>query len=356
MKIKIKGEIQVLNVKDGDAILIHLNKDSEDLVMVVDGGHKGYYEKTIKKKLSVLLKKLNKEAPDIIVVTHYDADHIGGLIPLAMEYGDKIKEVWVHKPPAISEREISIHESLSTLKGLKSINQFSFFNKILESDATITESEINEMSLFVVDSLRKLREFLAKIPDNKIRRVFDGYTYKNWPEIQVLGPTEDYYDSLFPPNFSIEDLIMDEIRVLKQEQLLLETTRMKNLMDIKVDSCSKLKTDESVHLTKVNCASIVFKIDNNNKRYLFTGDAGLHSFKEIPNWKKELANLYWLKIPHHGSDNNMSKEMISIMKPTYAVSTGGRHQDEHVIECIRNKSFVKEVKTTKESGDIKYKI
>ena len=85
---------------------------------------------------------------------------------------------------------------------------------------------------------------------------------------------------------------------------------------------------------------------------MFTGDADIESFKEIPNWKAELKELYFLKVPHHASDNNISKELIELMQPVYVYNSGSKYQDNDVIECFKEKSRNKIVKTTKSDGDL----
>ena len=117
--------------------------------------------------------------------------------------------------------------------------------------------------------------------------------------------------------------------------------------------CKFLKEDTTVRLTLTNKASIIFAIDKGNDRFLFTGDAGISSFKSIPDWENELKNLYWLKIPHHGSNNNISNEIIAVMKPKLADNSGDKHQDRPVIDCISlNSRSERNVRSTKSHGSI----
>lgn len=137
---------------------------------------------------------------------------------------------------------------------------------------------------------------------------------KDWKEITVLGPAKEYYRSLFPSTKSFETFIAEEaLEVLPSKRADLHL-----LEKAVVKPCDTLKKDAETKLTPTNKASIIIAIDNENKRYLFTGDAGVESFKAIPDWKTELKNLYFLKIPHHASDNNISKELIELMQPVYA--------------------------------------
>lgn len=117
-----------------------------------------------------------------------------------------------------------------------------------------------------------------------------------------------------------------------------------------IKPCDTLKKDAETKLTSTNKASIIITIDRADKINLFTGYAGIESFKSIPNWTTELKNLFFLKVPHHASNNNISKEMIELMQPVYAYNTGYIHQDDSVLKCISEKQRNKEVKTTKTDG------
>ena len=353
----MKGKIRILDVGDGDAMIIHLNKDGEDLVLVIDGGQPWHYKSIIKPVLVELLEEVNKTAPDIVVATHYDSDHIGGLIPLVKDYIHGIKEVWVHRSPELNDDEKMILESADRMDNLKSINQFIFESQIINENSPIKEEAIREKSTFIIESLKQLDTFLGLLPEHKVRQVYHGDSYNDWPEIRVLGPTKDYFNDLFPSDKNLKELIIEETIDYVNESLLSTRKRNIELISYGKNPCHFLKDDRTVKLTPTNKASIIIAINKDDKRFLFTGDAGIHSFKAIPNWSTELKNLYWLKVPHHGSDNNISKEIIDIMQPEYADNTGDKHQDKPVLDCISNNPRAKrKVRSTKSLGNIEFEI
>ena len=55
-----------------------------------------------------------------------------------------------------------------------------------------------------------------------------------------------------------------------------------------------------------NLNSAILKIEYNGRSFLFTGDASIESFLSIDNFERELADVFWLKVPHHGSKNNLN--------------------------------------------------
>lgn len=346
------GTIKILDVGDGDAIIVSLNKENENLIIVIDGGESRHYITKVKPALEILLQQNNKTAPDIVIATHYDSDHIGGLIPLIEDYIDSISEVWVHRSPELANEVSSFSSNKHDFQHIKSREQFLFENKLMLTNSNIKEEAIIEKSSFLIESLKQLNTFLGKIPADKLRHVYHGDSYEGWPEIKVLGPTEDFYNSLFPNTKSLEKLIIEETIDYRSEGIANYQKRFSAIVNYQ-NPCDSLKTDSTAKLTPTNRASIILLIENNDKKFLFTGDAGISSFKAIPNWKTSLNNIYWLKIPHHGSDNNISTEIINIMKPEYADNSGDRHQDNHVLACMAlNERSKREPRSTKTSGDL----
>lgn len=351
------GKIKLLDVGDGDAIIVHLNKGKKDLVIVIDGGQTWNYEEIVKPALCELLNQLNKSAPDIVVATHYDSDHIGGLIPLVSDYIDGIKEVWVYRTPQLTTVEQQILESSTQLTNLKSQTQSFFENDIVNEYPTINEEAIKEKSNFIIESLNQLETFLGLIPKEKVRQVYHGDSFKEWPELKVLGPTKDYFDSIFSTNKKLKDLIVEETIDYLDENIMASKKRMNELMAYNLSPCQFLKSDGSAKLTPTNKVSLIIAIDKNDQRFLFTGDAGIESFKSIPSWTFELKDLHWLKVPHHGSDNNISTEIIEVMKPEFADNSGDKYQNNNVIDCISNNPRARRtVRSTKNTGNIDFEI
>lgn len=351
----MNGTIDLLDVGDGDAIIISLSKEDKNLIMVIDGGQNKHYYSKVKPALAQLLQEKGKVAPDIVVATHYDSDHIGGLIPLIDDYIKNISEVWVHQSPELLTEASVIYKSRNESKYLKSHEEFLFERELMSLNQNIKEDAIISKSIFLIESLKQLETFISKIPPAKIRHVHSGYTYKDWPEINVLGPTKEFYQSLFPKTKTLRELILEETIDYKSEGIV-NYRRFMELTTYGNNPCEKLKNDETAKLTPTNKASIIISIENNDNKYLFTGDAGISSFKNIPNWQNVLKDIHWLKVPHHGSDNNISTEIIDVMKPKYADCSGDRHQDNHVLECIARNSRSLSIRSTKSHGDLKIKI
>ena len=216
-------------------------------------------------------------------------------------------------------------------------------------DDLLSQNNFKEKANFIIQSLPQLKKLISLIPRTKLKQVFHNQKpLADWPEITVLGPTKAYYKSLFPADKTFTEFILEE----SFKTVAPEINRVGINDDAIKNPCDSLKKDSDAQLTSTNKASIIFTIDDADKRYVFTGDAGIESFKKIPNYKTKLKNLYFLKIPHHGSDNNISKELIELMQPKYAYNSGNKHQDEAVLQCFSKKLRNKKVESTKASGDL----
>ena len=143
-------KIHILDVKDGDAIILELSKDDKNLVMVIDGGKTSYYTEKMKPKLKEILKANNKQAPDIIVCTHYDSDHIGGLIPLIEDYIADIREVWIHRTPDLINTYIN---KSNLLLEQKSKNVGNLACERIQLPRKINESRIWVETKIILNSL-----------------------------------------------------------------------------------------------------------------------------------------------------------------------------------------------------------
>lgn len=346
------GIITLLNVGDADAMIVSLDKGNQNLIMVVDGGKPSDYALKVKPALMALLNEKGKEGPDIVVATHYDSDHIGGLIPLVDDYIDHIKEVWVHSSAELLEQWQSLTKAQSREGKVMSWIEFNFTNRLANAPAIIKEA-VETQQNFVFESLKQLNTFLRMIPPEKAKHVYHGYRPDGWEEVLVLGPTENFYKSLFPDGKTLESLILEEAEGYVKVETPEFLGRFFELVHYPKSDCERLKKENQTRLTPTNKASIIIAIDTDKGRSLLTGDAGIASFKAIPDWEKELKDLSWLKVPHHGSDNNISREVLQVMSPLSADCSGNRHQDEHVLNCIRsNPRTTGAVRSTKDGQDL----
>ena len=105
--------------------------------------------------------------------------------------------------------------------------------------------------------------------------VFAG-DYLDEPQITIISPTRDFYESLLPKfrnklNFHWALEALEENSYSLKDDISDETTLSKTLDDA--------TDDASAH----NQSSIVFLLETDEKqKFLFTGDAGRDAFNHVP--------------------------------------------------------------------------
>lgn len=300
-----------------------LEKSRKKLIMLIDGG-KPAYCKIVTEELKPLLSYASKKAPDVIVCTHYDSDHIGGLIPVVKHYGNNIGEVWMFKslPLKIAKtKKIAVHND--PLLG-------SFDDVTMKDDFSTALSE-QELSFYntLITSIKQQKELETLVKSLKIKLLepFEGKCkLSGWPEVKIIAPALGYYKKLFPKGFT-EELIKNEITALEAASTKAQLTKKAKDPFAELDKVSK-------EISSINMASVILLLTIKKRKYLFTGDAGVASFENIKNHKKVLKDIYWLKVPHHASARNLNAALIKLMKPRYAVISGKKYISKLVVDCL----------------------
>jgi len=310
-------EINMINVEDGDAFIITLKRSNgEKALVVIDGGYKKFFETRLKKRLNELLPEFNNRV-SLLVCTHYDDDHLSGTECLIDEYHEIIKEIWLHKGNSnlldkITELNQSVEfiESSNSKLLLEQMNPFSARLKIVLEDYK-----------HLIKVLKNIRD---KGLENKVVEATAGMKLKGFDELEVISPTKDFYNQNMDA-FEKDQLLQEHIQnmesryFIKEKLNLTDPRLMREWLNL-LSACDHLETSSLANnVTVTNMLSIVILLTIDNKKYLFTGDAGIETFeKYIPNWETRLSELYWLDLPHHGSKNNTSKNMINVFKPKTA--------------------------------------
>jgi hypothetical protein len=101
-----------------------------------------------------------------------------------------------------------------------------------------------------------------------------------------------------------------------------------------IGALSKSSVEEKPKTQPFNNTSAILGLLYGDKKFMFTGDAGSEALDAVPPlWK----NLYWMQIPHHGSDGNLSQKNIERFCPRNAfVSAKGdsSHPDRAIVSGL----------------------
>lgn len=336
----MKLEINMINVQDGDSIILMLKKGRKKALILIDGGYKKYYPK-LKKRLEQVLPNFNNKI-DLIICTHYDNDHLGGFEKVIEDYSQIINEIWMHK----------ISETLSDqiLKMKSELKEISENNELLDR-FKVDLSIDNDSKSIILEGYKDLLRVVEKLKlyglESKIIEATRGQSLSGFEEFKVISPTLKYYND-YLDELKKEGLKEDIRYNVRENKMLLEenleenskTKKMREYLDL-IDPCSKLETSSLENsVTATNMVSIVTLLQANNKKYLFTGDAGIETFETQDILDDDLKNIDWLDLPHHGSKNNTSKKMLNHFNPKMVFVSGkGKANRPHylITNCLKQK-------------------
>lgn len=344
----MKVEINMINVEDGDAIIVTLEKEDNKALILIDGGYKKHYPK-LKKRLKELLPDFNNTI-DLIICTHYDNDHLRGIREVLNDFTDNIQQIWMHKAGDAIQEDIDVLDK--EIKLLESKKGDEKVNKSFEKHEGVKMIEGYK------DLMKTLKEIQALGLQNKLIEATAGTKLEGFEEFKVVSPTIEYY------NQHLDDLKGDIHKHLFEghkhvdefEHFVEANSEMRDLLNI-ANPCEKLQTSSWGNgVSTTNMLSIVTLLNTGDRKYLFTGDAGIETFTEQNLLEGELLqNLNWLDLPHHGSKNNTSKEMLDHFNPTCVFVSGdgsSKRPDKYIEACLQQRG--KDVYVTNRPEDTWY--
>ncbi len=101
-------QIDMFEVQLGSAILLQFKTENGIIRVLADAGikAKGYKLDHVHRKLSNDFMDFDSEISclDLIIGTHYDKDHLDGLVPIIDDTNIEIKEAWL--PPVLNDTEV----------------------------------------------------------------------------------------------------------------------------------------------------------------------------------------------------------------------------------------------------------
>ena len=293
-----KYEIDMLDVKNADAILIHFFDTSEnEYVVLVDGGNYGAGETVAK----FIKSNYSKKQIDLAICTHCDKDHFGGILALLEQMRDNVKEyipikkIWIHDPARHVERGMIKWITDKEEREVKARSVYDIGDKNLWD---VLDELIENDRIEWAEPFSNPQDMNQEIDWNGV--------------ISVVGPTVDYYTK-FVPNFR-NDLKKRKNGYKFDEPEEIDIEEADESLNKRIDEAGD---DDSPH----NRPSVIFLFQpSKNDKCLFTGDASRDSFNNLRDKPlyDSLANVRWLKVPHHGSIYNLDSTLISHFCPKKA--------------------------------------
>tara|TARA_R110002049_G_scaffold286358_1_gene468122 strand:+ start:1161 stop:2210 length:1050 start_codon:yes stop_codon:yes gene_type:complete len=303
-------ELRILKANHGDSIIVSVEFDNIQKHILIDGGPSQTFEfqnRSMPLKIFLNVIKEKNQKIDLLVLTHVDDDHIGGLLSgfNKLSYLSELtNEVWFNSGKLISQH----------------------FKQNIESSNFLTLKD-NSGSNTSIGQGVKFEDHLTSL------NIWSHELIKAGDEFQKFGCI---FKVLSP---SIEKL--DEL-LIKWEKEKPDSLTSSSKTDYKQTfsqllSYDVFKEDVSIH----NGSSIAFILEHEQKSIMFLGDAHpsiiIKSLIDLGYSKRNKLKLDFLKVSHHGSKANTSEELLSLLDcNNFIISTdGSRHSLPNKITLAR---------------------
>lgn len=343
--------LDIVRARKGDCLLLHYGSKDDPRLLVIDGGPKSVYAPHLKPRLEQLkeARGLGKQEPlviDLLMVSHVDDDHIQGILDLTKDLiqDDKqfaqVLSFWHNSFDNIINNNgkdgvpKELTAAFTQQFGAASMNGDPPDDMTLDVDE---DEEVIVSSLKVLASMKQgaqLRSDVVNKLGAELNLDFGG-------KLIVAGEEQQPIE-LDGVKFTVVGPMRPELKKLyDNHQKWLKSLEAEGKSPEDVLSAY---ADKSVP----NLSSIVVlaevEAEGESKRILLTGDARGDKIIE----GLEMAGLLEqggtikvdvLKVPHHGSSNNLEDDFFErIIADHYVFSGNGEHgnPERESLEMLRN--------------------
>ncbi|WP_183164540.1 ComEC/Rec2 family competence protein [Arthrobacter oryzae] len=253
--------------KSGDAITVRLTVESgaRDAVIVIDGGYSAVGEDIAEH----VRRWYGQDRVDLVISTHPDADHLNGL-KTVIESLD-VGELMIHQPRlhAVNVRDFSNLEALDDLI-----------------------------------AAARVRGVIVSEPFAGATR-FDG-------QLTILGPSQLYYETL------LDDYLAHSAGITAAAPSVGKSifAAAKDLLARALSHFPIETLSDDVRTSERNSTSVITLIRSQDRRLLFTGDAGIEALELAAHEYERLVGpfstypLDFFQAPHHGSRRNLGPSVL----------------------------------------------
>lgn len=325
-------ELTLLPARQGDALWIRWGEADHPHQMIIDMG-----TEEIGKKLRQRLEALDavQREFELLVVTHVDRDHIGGILTCLAEAasldGLRFKDVWFNGWVHLDGGQVPLPASApadTTAAGLESFGpaqgerlstwlRTQTWNKAFDGKAVVRDPAAAPPTVRLADGLsltvlgptaERLREFIPKWKEEVELALEKG-------TLHDVSPGLESYGSRTPPELEFPE-----------------------------DLEALAESNNSSDTSEANGSSIALLLEYKGRRIVLSGDAfaddlvaGLGQVSAQLSPHETLA-VDAFKLPHHGSKKNVSRALVEAVScPCWLFSTDGtqfRHPDAVAIARV----------------------
>lgn len=333
--------LDIRRAHKGDCLLLHFGSEKEPGLVMIDGGPKNVYQPHLRPRLQEIkaahgLTEQESLLVDLLMVSHVDDDHIQGILDLTKE---EITAQQAHRPRMLNVQsfwhnsfdEIIDHdpeELTASVKGQFGTAATSGGGELPDVERFEVEEESSEHPEVVSSGLK----VLASIEQGfRLRQDAERLGFPRNPEVggKLIMAHENgqAFDIAQGLKFIVVGPMQPEVAALHQKHI-------KWLEDLKKKGKSPPAAlaayiDRSVP----NLSSLVVLAKLGGKRMLLTGDArgdkileGLQLVGLLGPGQESTLEIDLLKVPHHGSSNNLDDDFFErIIAKHYVFSGNGEH-------------------------------
>jgi beta-lactamase superfamily II metal-dependent hydrolase len=279
--------------KSGDAIIVkfgnlHTGRREDFMVFVIDGG-------TFEAGQSIvnhLWQYTGSNYINLVLATHPDNDHVSGIETVLLNCN--VGALAMHMPWVIDRR-------------------FGLINSLGRAQ------EIHDIAV---------RKGVTLYDPLFVTSYFSG-------ALRILGPSVDYYSSLIGE--------FDR----PKKQLGAGEISNKALIRETADFATETLDQAHKYVSPTNNSSVIAYFNYAGKDALFTGDAGPEALvKAIVTANAQginASNMHFLHVPHHGSQHNLTTELINFFNPTHAYvsasSLAKKHPHPRVVNAFHRRGL-----------------
>ncbi|VVM75156.1 hypothetical protein PS619_02010 [Pseudomonas fluorescens] len=337
-------KLKMYPAKNGDAFLI--NADGQ--YVLIDAGYASTYTTHLAAELAELAER--GESLKLVVCTHIDADHIGGLLALFTSNGGperrliEVDAVWHNSLRSLPYTVDGpcLMESTGVLEAIK--------RRGFPAPPALAPNPIGAGQGSSLAKLLRSRSYHWNHGDGS--RSIDSrsatYTLSDRVQVQVLGPTIERLEALrtlwlkemrrlgYRGKSVTSDLVDDAYEMWCSHEA--QRSIVPSVRPIAARRERTLAEAYTPDISVANGSSIVLVITTGQARVLLLGDAWAEDvLGELKRRHPDAQQLMFsaIKIAHHGSLHNTSPKLLELVDaPCYLISTNGLRHDHPDFEVL----------------------
>lgn len=319
--------LKVIQAGNGDAILINfLGIDEKYHNVLIDGGNKTSYSDNLKEELKEIIKR--EEVLDLVIVTHIDIDHIGGIIKMFDDIRDKnlfyeddngtkwfleINEVWFNANKLLSKKEFL----MSTTSNV------------------ISEVDGADLELYLENTNFWKKEFIARPKSYKNNA---GVIEFSGAKITILAPEKEflikYHEEIkakWKAGLLKHENKNHEISDTERKQAVNNKKTFEELLHELRDE-QKKDVKEEKDKSDANLSSIALIFEFGGQSVLLFGDSPhqiiTQSLEDLGFTKEKPLIVDYVKLSHHASIKSISYKLLDLVdSKKYIISTNGQRNN-----------------------------